>query len=234
MARLRLLCFPYAGSGPSAYLGWVRLLPGEVELRMVAPPGCELRDDEPPETDLSRYLDAVLAALREEPPLPLALFGHSLGATMAYEVALRLSTEGRPPVHLFLSAKESPDVPLLFPDLHLRDDAGMLDGLRILNGGVPEELEQDPVLMASVLHRLRADWTLMSQVRATVVPRLRIPVTVLWSPEDPSTIERELRRWDERVEGPVRYEAFTGGHLFVNQQGPAVVRCICERLGLAT
>lgn len=234
MAHLRLLCFPYAGSGPSAYLGWVRLLPPSVELRMVAPPGCELREDEPFETDLSRYLDAVVNALTEEPPIPLALFGHSLGALLAYEVALRLVEGGRPPVHLFLSAKESADVPLLFPDLHLRRDEGLVEGLRILNGGLPEELEEDPKLMASVLQRLRADWTLLSQVKANVVPPLTIPVSVLWSPEDPSTVESELRKWDARVAGPVRYEAIPGGHLYLNKKAAAVVRCVCEHLGLAT
>lgn len=234
MARLRLVCFPYAGSGPSAYLGWVRHLPQAVELRLVAPPGSELRADEPQETDLPRYLDAVTGALMSEPAVPCALFGHSLGASLAYEVALRLVEAVRPPVHLFLSGKESPDVPLLFPDLHLRDDEGLIAGIRILNGGLPEELEQDPVLMASVLLRLRADWTLMSQLVARDVPRLRIPVSVLWSPEDPSTTEEEVRSWEDRVEGPIQYEAFGGGHLFLNQRAPEVVRAVCRHLGLAT
>lgn len=233
MARLRLVCFPYAGSGPSAYLGWVRHLPMEIELRLVAPPGCELREDEEPETDLSRYLDAVMQALLSEPSVPVALFGHSLGASFAYLTALRLIEAGRPPVHLFLSAKESPDDPGPVEDLHLLDDRGLIDGVRTLYGGLPESLENDPPLLASVLHRLRADLTLLSQVPATLESPLRIPVSVLWSPEDPSMTESQVRSWDGRVSGPIRYEAFPGGHLFLYPQSAAVVRFVSAQLGLA-
>lgn len=234
MARLRLVCFPYAGSGPSAYLGWVRHLPPAVELRLVAPPGRELREDEPPESDLSRYLDGVLAALRDDPFMPVALFGHSLGGLMAYEVARRLADTGRPPRHLFVSAKEPAEVPLRFPDLHLRDDAGMIEGLRMLNEGLAPELENDPLLMASVLRNLRADWALMAQVPTGPVPALDLPLTVLWSPDDPTTEESSLHLWDRRVRGPVRYEAFAGGHQFLNQQAAAVVGCVCKYLELPT
>ncbi len=231
MARLRLVCFPYGGSGPSAYLGWVRHLPMAIELRLVAPPGCELREAEEPETDLSRYLDEVTNALLAEPAVPVALFGHSLGASIAYLTALRLVEAGRPPAHLFLSAKESPDDPGPVEDLHLLDDRGLIDGVRALYGGLPESLENDPPLLASVLHRLRADLTLLSQVPATVQAPLRIPVSVLWSPEDPSMTESQVRSWDGRVTGPVRYEAFPGGHLFLYPQSAAVVRFVSDRLG---
>ncbi|MBK7905137.1 MAG: thioesterase [Gemmatimonadetes bacterium] len=234
MARLRLVCFPYAGSGPSGYLGWVRHLPPAVELRLIAPPGCELRPDEDPEADLSRYLDGILAALRDDPFMPIALFGHSLGGLMAYEVARRLAATGRPPLHLFVSAKEPAEVPLRFPDLHLRDDAGMIEGLRILNGGLAPELEQDPLLMASVLHKLRGDWALMAQVPTEPVPALDLPLTVLWSPDDPTTEESELKRWEQRVIGPVRYESFAGGHQYLNSQAAAVVGRICIYLDLPT
>jgi surfactin synthase thioesterase subunit len=203
-----------------------------IELRLVAPPGCELREHEEPETDLSHYLDAVSQALLSEPSVPVALFGHSLGASFAYLTALRLVAAGRPPVHLFLSAKESPDDPGPVEDLHLLDDRGLIDGVRTLYGGLPESLEDDPPLLASVLHRLRADLTLLSQVPAAVESPLRIPVSVLWSPEDPSMSESQVRSWDGRVSGPIRYEAFPGGHLFLYPQSAAVVRFVSDRLGI--
>lgn len=232
MAKLRLLCFPYAGSGPSAFLGWNRLLPPTIELRCIAPPGCELRDDEPPETDLGRYLDAIVDELCREPRVPLALYGHSLGGLVAYEVARRLEAADRPAVRLVIGAKEPAEVPLLLPDLHLRDDEGLLEGLRIITGTDPTELRQDAALMAFVLHRLRADWTLLVQFPKDPVPRLRTSASVFWSPEDPSTVAAELRRWDARFESPVIHEGFPGGHLFLNQQAPRVVRALCAHLGI--
>jgi surfactin synthase thioesterase subunit len=231
MARLRFLCFPYAGSGPSAYLGWARRLPPLVELRLVAPPGCELRETEPLETSLTHYVESVVEALLAEPSFPLALFGHSLGAMIAYEVALRLVAAGRPPVHLFVSAKESPLDPLPLEVLHLLDDQRLMARTRELFGGLPDELVDHPELMASVLHRLRGDLSLLSQVESKPRPRLRIPVTVLWSPDDRSMTGEQANAWQDLVEGPISVASFPGGHFFVHERTPEVLRFVSGQLG---
>src|SRR4051794_27130121 len=90
-ARMRLFCFPYAGGGALAYQAWPRLLPDEIEVVAVQLPGREARFREPPMTDLSTLVEALVAAMYPYETLrPFAFFGHSLGALIAFVLAQAL------------------------------------------------------------------------------------------------------------------------------------------------
>src|SRR5437899_13023831 len=84
---LRLFCFPWAGAGAAVYRPWPSALPPEVEVCAVRPPGRESRLREPPFTDLLRLVEGVAAGIRPYLTVPCALFGHSLGAWVAFEIA---------------------------------------------------------------------------------------------------------------------------------------------------
>src|ERR671919_747384 len=83
-ADLRLFCFPYAGGAASIFRTWPSGLPGSIDVAAVQLPGRETRLAEPP----VRRLDALVAAMAPalEPFLdrPFALFGHSMGALIAF------------------------------------------------------------------------------------------------------------------------------------------------------
>lgn len=230
MAPVRLLAFPYAGGGPFSYLHWTRLLSSDVELRVVSAPGRDLREHEGEEPHLEAWLDAITAELLADPGVPLALLGHSLGALMAFEVARRLAAAGRPPVHLVVSAKAPAGVREEDAALRRLPDAPLLQAIRERFGGLPEELEEDPELLATVLRRLRNDLQLLEQFEARTGSPLALPLTVLWSPDDRSVNEAQMRQWGTLVSGEVRYRAFPGGHFFLVEHAAAVCRIVAEAL----
>src|SRR5262245_32711610 len=112
-ARLRLFCFPSAGGGASAYAPWAELLPAGVELCRVQLPGRESRFVEPAAGSLDELLPRVHAALRPFFDVPFSLFGHSMGALLAFELTLRLRAAGeRLPASLYPSGHRAPHMPL--------------------------------------------------------------------------------------------------------------------------
>src|SRR5688572_103167 len=107
-AELRLLCFHHAGGGTAFFVPWAAALPAHIELVAIRLPGRESAFSRPRFTDLDKAVDAVCAALAPLLDRPFALFGHSLGALIAYRVAQNLD---RPPRHLFCSAFRAPHLP---------------------------------------------------------------------------------------------------------------------------
>ncbi|MCE7986001.1 MAG: thioesterase [Caldilinea sp. CFX5] len=104
-ARLRLFCFPFAGGSASVYRTWPTLLAErqpDVEVGAVQLPGRENRLNEKPFTHIAPLVDALITALHAELDRPFALFGHSMGAIVAYELAQALTRLGNPPAHLLV------------------------------------------------------------------------------------------------------------------------------------
>jgi medium-chain acyl-[acyl-carrier-protein] hydrolase len=93
-ATLRLVCFPYAGVGPSVYRPWLAALPPHIEARMVQLPGREGRWREPALTNLGEIADQVARAIVPHLQSPFAFYGHSLGALVSFEVTRRLRAAG--------------------------------------------------------------------------------------------------------------------------------------------
>ncbi|MER5387223.1 alpha/beta fold hydrolase, partial [Streptomyces sp. NPDC002688] len=104
----RLLCLPHAGGSASFYHPLARRLGADVETLAVQYPGRQDRRTEEPVTDIGRLAGHVVAALDAEDDRPLALFGHSMGAVVAFETARQLSAAGRPPAVLIVSGRRAP------------------------------------------------------------------------------------------------------------------------------
>ena len=131
-ARWRLVCLPHAGAGASTYFAWgAALQPAGIEVRSVQYPGRENRLAEP----LIAEARAMVVALAEQWPAlagegPCALFGHSMGALLGFELARELERRGttNPPRHLFLSGRNPPPAPPKLPSLAALPDEAFLAG----------------------------------------------------------------------------------------------------------
>ncbi|MEU3838528.1 alpha/beta fold hydrolase [Streptomyces sp. NPDC028635] len=219
-ARMRLLCFPHGGGSASAYRDWPALLPGTVEVHAVQYPGHADRIGEPLHTDLHLLADAAADAARPLLGKPFALYGHSLGALVAYETALRLEAAGHRPVRLVVSGMPPPH--RVRPGtVHLADDAGLLAELRRL-GGLPHEVAAHPDLLAMVLRTARADYALGERYRQRTGARLSAPVTVHRATGDPELTAEEAAQWAGVTDGEVRWQTFPGGHFHLAEE-PAPV-----------
>jgi medium-chain acyl-[acyl-carrier-protein] hydrolase len=215
MARQRLVCFPWAGGGPSAFRDWSPALPPEVEVWGVCLPGHEGRIAEPPVTDLAAAADAIAAALATM-TVPLSLFGHSLGAWLAFEVVRRLERRGAGVECLVLSGRRSPAVPQVSERIaELADDA-LLERVRTLYGGIPAELWDQPEILATLLPAIRGDLLMLESYRYDRGEPLRSSLVVMGGESDPHTApEGWLDAWCAETDGSCRVIRFPGGHFFI-------------------
>lgn len=223
-AEATLLCVPHAGGGASGYRAWVRHLPTELELLIVAPPGREHRWEEPRVAGVTEYVEATLSELHQRSRRPLLLFGHSMGAVIAYQLALRLAQANRPPAHLFLSGRGFPsDLPASNP-LHLLPDGELIQLVRQRYQGLPKELDEYPDLLEEALRVLREDLRILESFQPRHAPRLEIPVSVMWGDSDPGVSRDDLLRWRQITTGPVDFTQFPGGHFHLLQNPGHVIR----------
>jgi medium-chain acyl-[acyl-carrier-protein] hydrolase len=157
---MRLFCFPPAGSGAAVYRSWAPLLGPGIQLCSMLPPGRETRFGEAPIIDFEDMITAASAAIQPWASEPFALFGHSLGSLVAYEVARRLTALGQQPAHLFVSGHDAPGLgSRRAPIAHLPEPE-FLQGLIAL-GGTPPEIVESKELLALLLPMLRTSGLLL-------------------------------------------------------------------------
>ena len=232
-ARRRLLCVPYAGVGPSAYRRWNDGLPSDIDVGIVHLPGRESRLREAPFTRIEPLIDAVATALRPYLDLPFAMFGHSMGALVAYELARRFRDEGwRVPSHLFVSGRRAPHLPLRHPAIiHLPDDE-FVQEIRDRYNGIPDEVMRHPDLLALVLPGLRADMAVIESYVHRSSDPLECPISVYGGLADPEATETELVGWRQQTRGALSVRMFPGGHFFVQTAHGDLMQTLTEELQL--
>ncbi|QEU91835.1 thioesterase II family protein [Streptomyces kanamyceticus] len=232
-APARLLCFPHAGGSASAYHPLSAAVSGAVEPLIVQYPGRQDRHGEPFAERTDEVVDAVLAALAQHPgDAPLALFGHSMGAVMAYETARRLTDRGRPPVALFLSGRQAPSVPRRStgprPAREL-SDAELLQDMRELSG-TDDEVLTEPELLPLILPPMRADYQLLDDHVHRAGPRLGCPIVALTGESDPRVTPDGVRLWADETDAAFDCHVLAGGHFFLDAHLPYVAEVIASAL----
>ncbi|WP_165845501.1 thioesterase II family protein [Streptacidiphilus pinicola] len=232
-ARLRLFCFHPAGAGPNFYRSWGERLPQDVEVVAVHLPGREGRFLEPPLSDYSPVVAELHAALRTALDRPYALFGHSMGALLAYGVAVAAARHGDPaPERLLLSGCGGPGTVQTKGGRAVWSDAELVADLREM-GGTPEEVLAEPDLLKLILPVLRADYALCDSFHAAppAGPLLDVPLTVLGGVDDHYG-PADLARWSAVTSGPTTQYAFPGGHFFLAaESADAVLATVTAELG---
>lgn len=161
------------------------------------------------------------------PTRPLALFGHSLGAALAYETALRLESAGAPLRHLFVSAHPAPHRQR-GGALHRGDEAALLEDVR-RQGGASELLE-DADLRALFLPILRADYQAIETYRRAQPIALACALDVLLGEHDEEVSAAEAQAWSDASRTPARLRHFPGGHFYLSEGRDAVIEHLLRRL----
>jgi surfactin synthase thioesterase subunit len=224
----RLVCLPHAGGSASSFHMLSALLEPYVETLVVQYAGRQDRRFESPPGSIAELADQVDVALRRWPDRPLALFGHSMGALVAYDVARRLEERSVPVAMLFASGRRAPSVHR--PETtHGRDDAGLLAELKHLSG-TDERLLGDEEILRMVLPALRADYAILDSYRDEGGRPLRCPVTALVGDSDPVTSVEDAKAWEAHTSGSFELKVFRGGHFFLAEHQVEVASVVCDAL----
>ncbi|GAA3062729.1 oleoyl-ACP hydrolase [Streptomyces sp. NRRL B-1568] len=221
----RLVCFPHAGGSASFYFPVAGALAPDVDVLAVQYPGRQDRRAEPLVDSVHALADRVFADLRpyaEDTGRPLVFFGHSMGATVAFEVARRIQAAGLPaPARLFASARRAPS--RTRPDqVHKRDDDGLIAELRRLSGTDSRVLGNEEI-MRMALPAIRNDYKAVETYRADSGVRIDSPVTVFVGDDDPTTSLDEAKAWNEHTTAECELRIFPGGGHFYLADRPAEV-----------
>lgn len=231
-AGVRLVCMPHAGGSATYYAPVARALAPVADVLAVQYPGRQDRRSEKHLTDVREFSARIAEAISDGDERPLALFGHSMGALVAYELALRLEQAGRGPVHLFVSGRRAPSATRPSENLHKRADAELLQAVRRLRG-TDDQVFENAELVEMVLPAIRSDYQAVETYEPRPGDRLRCPVTVFTGEDDIMTTTTEAAAWDRHTDGPSDLHVYPGGHFFLNDRSPEVLDVIRQQLGLS-
>ena len=237
---MRLFCLHYAGGGASTYRTWSSHLPQSVEVCRIQLPGRENRLRDPPFTQISPLVEVLAQVIEPYLSLPYALFGHSMGAIVAFELARRIrKVYGLSATHLFVASRRAPHI-FSQEAIHRLPDASFIDELRRYDG-IPEPLLKEKELMQLLVPTIRADFAINETYVYSPEEPLACPISAFGGLHDPNVSSDYLAPWREHTCGPFSQHMLPGNHFFLQSSKELLLQTIADdltralrRMGIAT
>jgi medium-chain acyl-[acyl-carrier-protein] hydrolase len=216
--RLRLFAFPSAGRGPAMFRPWAAHMPPGAELCIAQLPGREVRWNERADMDVREVACAIACAMAPDLDRPYALFGHSLGALIAFEIVRQLRRSGRPlPRALFVAAHRAPQLPNRLHRIAQLPDADFLRELSARYGALPRAVVEQRELMELVLPTLKSDYEMAEGYEYVADDPLPCAISAFGGTDDRHVADEELAEWREQTTSVFVKRAINGGHFFVDR-----------------
>ena len=233
-ARLRLFCLAYAGGAASIFWSWPRMLPMSVEVCGIERPGSGGRLLEKPFTAMAPLVESLAEALRPWLDRPFAVYGHSLGALIGFELLRQLrraDPDGSLPraARLLVSGATAPDATPAVGRFGELDDRELVTALHRL-GGTPQSLQVDSELMSLVLPGLRADLELLGAYRFDEEPPLAVPISAFAGRDDALASPERVARWSRHSAVGFACTTVAGGHFFLHENQAELLPALCLEL----
>ncbi|MET9710118.1 thioesterase II family protein [Nocardiopsis alba] len=229
-AESRLVVFPHAGGAASYFFPLSRALSPKIEVFAVQYPGRQDRRREKTFEDVVPLAERLVEQLRPvDDHRPVVYFGHSLGATVAFEVARRLEAEGNGPRALIASARCAPSAHRSH-EIHLLDDAGIVAELRKLSG-TADRLLDDEELLETLMPAIRGDYKAAETYSYTPGPPLNCPVFGFYGDDDVRVGEEDLLGWKAHTVGGFELHGLPGGHFYPSENPTRTAEEIEARVG---
>ncbi|MBF9132815.1 thioesterase [Plantactinospora sp. S1510] len=227
---VRLVCLPHAGAGASVYRAWSQGLASTVVPVLAQPPGREGRSWDEPYRDAEALTADLVEALAPVFDEPFAVFGHSMGALLAFELVREIRRRGWPaPEHLFVAGRHAPHLAATSAPLYDVSDEELVAEMRGL-GGTPEAVLNDPDLLATILPLLRADLSVNETYRYAPEPPLDVPVTAFAATADRRAGREGVAAWRAQTSCAFTLHVLPGDHFAVVRQAAFVHSRIVDGL----
>ena len=222
---LRLYCFPYAGSGASVYEGWKGQL-ANLQLTAIQYPGREEHSDHAAINNMATMVEQIIAQL--DLKQPFAFVGHSLGALIAYEVAITLQAQGKPlPTFVVLSGCNSPHEHV-GDNIHQLDDEAFMQS--VIDRYDHQQLKEgQKAAIESILPTLRVDITLL-ETHQSALQIITSPLHIVGGRADTVTSKARLQRWIELSDDRFSCTLHDGNHQVIKENPTALLNAIENEL----
>lgn len=233
-AKMRLFCLPFAGGGASLYRPWTTQLGPNIEVCPIQLPSRENRYSEKPITDAYQMAQMIATQILPFLNRPYAIFGHSMGALLAYELVRELGRlKANLPEKLFVSAHRAPHLPRKRALLHALPNNEFIESLKQY-GGFPEEILNNQEFIDFVLPTMRADMTLCDLYAFKDADlRLSTPLEIFAGVDDLEAGPDQMRAWSEHTTGGSNIQIFEGGHFFLRSHSKQLLDHISASLNLS-
>jgi surfactin synthase thioesterase subunit len=225
----QLVCFPAAGGSASFYYPFSTALSPGIEVSAVQYPGRQDRRGEPNIPSIPQLADAIFPEVEPLAGRPLAFFGHSMGAILAYEVAIRMERAGLPRLErLYVSGRRAPSCHRE-ESVHRGSDDEIIAELRELSG-TEARLLADREIVDLILPAVRSDYQAVETYRYEPGLALGVPVTAMTGDDDPRVTTAEAQAWGSHTSASFQLHVLPGGHFYLVKELAPVAKLIAAGL----
>lgn len=232
MIKTKLFCFPYAGGSSQVFSKWKQSLNADIELMPVELSGRGVRMHENLYNDLPEVIEDVFGLIKTHIGLgPYALFGHSMGSLIAYELAQRIRQEKmEPPAHIFFSGGKAPHVKRSHEKkFHLMNDDRFKKEIIEL-GGTPPEFFEHPQLINLFFPILKNDFKIAeTEIHDRPVLPFDTDITVFVGKAD-TMLPEQCDGWKRHTNHLCTIHYFEGGHFFLHDKTEQIIMIINNTL----
>jgi surfactin synthase thioesterase subunit len=190
-------------------------LPEELDVCLVHLPGHGGNVGKRPFTSLPALLAEIADRISPLIGIPYALYGHSMGALISFELAQELRRrQGATPQHLFVSGCNAPQLPRKEPVTFNLPKDEFLRELRRLKG-TPAEVLESPELMVLFMDVLRAEFEMVQTYKYISGEPLSCPITVYGGLADAYVSAEGCQAWKQQTSAICKVRMFKGDHFFI-------------------
>lgn len=226
--RRQLICFHFAGGSAEYFLPWRDYIDDYTAVYAVQLPGRGHRLTEKLKTCLHQCADEVVKSLSFLPHRPTFFFGHSMGAALAFETALRWEQQGRKLAHFFASGRLPPHKSR-GTDYHLQSDEALINKIMGL-GATSSSVFDNPALRSLMMPIIRADFQAIENYQRATLPTLSCSLSALLGEGDTEVTESEINEWALATTGKFEFCQFSGGHFYINNLCPTLFSYIENKM----
>lgn len=227
-AGARLVCLPHAGGSANYFFPVSRALANRLDVLCVQYPGRQDRRREPCVASIEELADHVAEAITPWADRPIAFFGHSMGAIIAFETALRLEAAGITPAVLFLSGRRAPST-FRRETNHLLPDKDLVKELRGMQG-TDASLLDDQDIVDMILPSLRSDYKAVETYDNRTAGAVHCPIVVCNGDRDAMVTPAEAAAWERHTTSAFDLRTYPGGHFYLNDHAVALIALIADKV----